>query len=1124
MTHAFTTYDGVSDYAGFAIDAAARLTDAALTQIQKTHGTCKGCPQVATHEPYYVSSYKAVSESPKCDFAPEYCIPSHFWFWQLQSLINILYHIGEPIPTQNYIYNASGGNNMMQLIATFDILGYDDEAGCIRCYKDGVDPRACTPATQKENPDWPFSGARYISAGDGGKSLQPFDYMTFSGNVLESRGVKTFAARYEYLGDGSFNVYPFIRAYGAATAYPAESTPQVSFWRRIYSPSQWDDIKPSVPFYATKDNQNLAIADIIEVGELVYPERFIATIGGVNISQQLIDENRLFVNASNTTDIYMGATNWDGAAQEDLTALGDTLHLNYFKYDEDSGYICGQRVCKNCKICNHMASWGAGMVDAYSATFSAYCGEIENDPTAKDAFEEKCYKYHCSEFEELDGTANRDQLISFLNNVMFAQDLYMLQGAAGTHAYTLLTKKHPSIFQLAGHYKAESPTIASRSKRINLFNGLYGYLIDLELDEPVIECGGGIWNSEYDFDSETFSSGADGVAITTADALGVLGRWLNDSEYTTRHDPYRWADLLSTNTFNRLLPFSNLGGYAQNTLTPIAYSGVDETENCRGGEITTKVFATLKRGQTRAQSYQTLIESGSWNDDLEVDASGTWGAKVTINSGLPQGNHPVIVTGTVNNAERIDADTVKIQCELSPVLVGKDDGAGGVTVNAFNRGGNIVELPCFMKENNWYAYNQFATNQKAFNGHGFYCVLNNVGRKWAIKEALPCSGDALSYIPTTINHPKDFQVPYNSTGTNVPFALTAYRTAGNAKMTFACLAYCTTCDKETKWRLEWTHTGNYPIAYTLDNWVCNECAATVPYTAFYPDTPDITITGIPPGRHTIHDGAPAGEALDFELTADEWSLLPVYDENQEIDHYNIYFSPFVINHLEAAQGYKIRVYYVGGSVNGEEFVLPDHFPDFEIDDAFANAIEGANTYVKLYDSAGELVTLTKTDDADLRNWWDNGSDKRYQWYYYTAGGKHYIRFHFDFGATFGVYYYKTSRTTGMTSAEYYAAYVNGMPGLHKDHETYACKADTLTIVDHGEIGDVSTLEGLEFTVANNAVIHDDSAPDVYITDYAQDNWAQLNAADYKTFHALGVFLIKKTALAAFTSGFCLRIE
>lgn len=189
--------------------------------------------------------------------------------------------------------------------------------------------------------------------------------------------------------------------------------------------------------------------------------------------------------------------------------------------------------------------------------------------------------------------------------------------------------------------------------------------------------------------------------------------------------------------------------------------------------------------------------------------------------------------------------------------------------------------------------------------------------------------------------------------------MTAYRTAGNAKMTFACLAYCTTCDKETKWRLEWTHTGNYPIAYTLDNWVCNECAATVPYTAFYPDTPDITITGIPPGRHTIHDGAPAGKALDFELAADEWSLLPVYDENQEIDHYNIYFSPFVINHLEAAQGYKIRVYYVGGSVNGEEFVLPDHFPDFEIDDAFANAIEGANTYVKLYDSAGELVTPTK---------------------------------------------------------------------------------------------------------------------------------------------------------------------
>ncbi|HOE64821.1 MAG TPA: hypothetical protein PK650_13820, partial [Candidatus Sumerlaeota bacterium] len=135
-----------------------------------------------------------------------------------------------------------------------------------------------------------------------------------------------------------------------------------------------------------------------------------------------------------------------------------------------------------------------------------------------------------------------------------------------------------------------------------------------------------------------------------------------------------------------------------------------------------------------------------------------------------------------------------------------------------------------------------------------------------------------------------------------------------------------------------------------------------------------------------------------------------------------------------------------------------------------------------------------------------------------------IRFHFDFGATFGVYCYETSLTPGMTSAEYYAAYVNGMPGLHKDHETYACKADTLTIVDHGEIGDVSTLEGLAFTVANNAVIHDDSAPDVYITDYAQDNWAQLNAADYKTFHALGVFLIKKTALAAFTSGFCLRIE
>lgn len=1134
-----------SYFTGFEQDDGARLVGDEIIQVQKIFSTCADCcPQIEAHAPYFVPYYKAVGGAVGIPIPAPKSIPSAQWFWAVQSRLQTLYNIAVGVPFKDWIYNTSGMNNFMQSLGVFTV--HDCDVDFITVRAEGIDPRSCTPTTYHENPNYPLSGNRYESSNDGGGTLQPFDYLLFGGGgALGRRGVRSFALSYEYLGDGYFKIFTPINTSLAKPSLLSEPDGVVEIFRRLCSQPRWDDIPASKPFYATQVSNTYSTASIVSLDFLMYPDKFNATIDNTAVSDKI--RKRLFVDSDNKTHIYLGGLNWDGSEQENLKKHGSNFKLTCYKYDPSSGFIIGQRVCKHLRHCNLMKNWGDGIVDSTDMVgLSVYCAKRgEASSVKRGEFEEWCFKTHCSEFELPSETLGKGGIISFLDNVWMAQDVYLLQDTAGYGYFSLEASKHVSIFQLLGHYKPETPTLGSEPKRINMHNGIFGHKIDVGEGGAASyqNISGGILRNSYDYGDLEITDGKQAVQAELEEPENLGGMFAcgspEDAEYhKSKKSQYNW-DTDETDYHRRTLPYFKKGGYRQNS---IATGGaVDETEQCRGGEIKNAiVYGSIGADRKPLQNHQVRVESGSWDKDLVPNEAGEYGLKVSIlNSGLPTGNHPVIVEGVVHRAERVDADTVRIHCELSATAVGKSDGDETI-VRTYMRGGNIVELPDWMKDNNRFAFNMFHSDQKAQKGHAFYCVLKGVGRKFTIKNCYPCTGDKLSYIPQDMNAVTPFRVPSISLGLKIPYAIASTNVGEQEqykKMYFACIAMCPVCEKERKFKLLWNKSQDYPyMDCVFTYWECQKCGEEIGSPTFYPDNPNIGILGVPPMMHSIHFGLSSGAALGYELAADEWSLKPVMDESGEIHHWEIFFSPFIVDYCGDKKLWMQSNIF--NPSNGKydiheaiDFIYLDHWLDMPISEEHYNAllVRPEECYFKLYDGRGALVELERTGSNDLRDWWGGtaGHDKRYSYclqaYPKDGVDMYFIRFHNDFGGAFGEYYWSKKPPEGITSDEYYDMALAGMNGIYSTHKEWACKADILDIVDGGELTNLSDLEHRSFTVANNAVIHDSSLPSVEITEREIDEFEVVG--DPLNFRADGIILIKKADIAGHAGKpICVRVS
>ena len=171
-----------SDFLGFAKTDANLLTGSEIENFKFPFPNCIGCPQIETHNAYHIPFY-----IPLTDISLYKCVPPAQWFWSIQAYIQILYNIGIGIPALGYGWKDPNGGDFTQLIASFIITSASGND--ITCAIWGINPKNI----------------------NGIGSLQQFDYVTFTNNVLAERNIKTFIKALKYNSETEFVItLPFF--------------------------------------------------------------------------------------------------------------------------------------------------------------------------------------------------------------------------------------------------------------------------------------------------------------------------------------------------------------------------------------------------------------------------------------------------------------------------------------------------------------------------------------------------------------------------------------------------------------------------------------------------------------------------------------------------------------------------------------------------------------------------------------------------------------------------------------------------------------------------------------------------------------------------------------------------
>jgi hypothetical protein len=1063
MSHVFP----YNDFLGFTQEPDTRLSGSEIENIYEDFSSCLECESIADCGAHHLKCYGKLLTIPITKRMP----PAD-WFKCVQAYLQILYNIYMGIPAFNYIYNANEScNNFVEILGTFEVISASGQNLILD--SGGNDPRACTPGTWIDNPEWPLSGARWIGAGDENGSLQQFDFITFSNSPLESRGVITWIEELTYIDENSFSIKCPIPVDAADVAIDEENPCYVILHRRLSTRPLWDEPLESIPFRGDYAEENFEMSEIIELSGLMFHENYIVLIDNQNVTDQITDR---ILNENDITKIYFGSTNWNGETVEDLRLLGSSVSVKYYKYNPNSNCVLGQKICSNCRTTGRLNNWGSGTADHGLKT--VYCLRRNENPSALSEFTDNCYQPSCSLFQIREfSTSNmgRSWLEGFFNNIWIAQDWYGKQAAAGTHTYYLYVKKHPSIMSLLGHFRLIAPT-SYREKVFIVDNGIFrsftnkGCLFN-ELYENLA-------SYQYDTGKEYIEN--DIPAGLKGQIFSILANW------QSLKNSYDWTQN-SANYNDMLLPKFQKAGYRQEELD---VSGIGETRYVRGGEIYDKIVFRFDRNAGIA--YNRRMSTELIDDQLVV----------LINTGLPEDQEETVVAGTVHSATRIDANTIKIECELGNASLGKISGQCDEVIN-YCEGGNIVEMTDLMKPNNYYHNNVYGSNQKTRPGMSFHISLDEE-KIFTIKNAYPCTGERLSYIPGSMTAASFIDLPYYGLLANqIPISIEAKRgTPPNAVMYRAILAYCPACDREEKFR----NVGS--------NWVCQNCSYT---TGTEPE-----ITGRPPGMWRVGEpGVSSERALEMELEKDEYFYEGIFDENQELSENRIYFSNWILDHLDSGGSYEVKISLAGGgTIDYNPLTQADM--DLEITEDQYNSIDEDDFYIGIWENE-DVLLLSETDDADTRNWWDSETDGRFLFYKYIDAGKYWIRVHRDFLGMTAKALFPQSPLGGISSDEYYNLKIAGMPGLPANHSAWGCRADVLNIVDHGMIDDPSVFDNLSFTIKNRSIIHDDS--EIVIETYkpGRIDFVTLLTSDFEIHHAAGMISINAFALPA-DNIFCLEIS
>jgi hypothetical protein len=1079
MAHTFP----FSDFTGFAQDADSRLTGASIARLNYTLTGCDGCAQIAGDAAEHCRFYERVDVIPE---ANQYPRPE--WWWAIEGYIQTLDYIGNGIAAYGYRYNAGAGNNFSQSIATFEVASATGQVLTLTI--DETDPRACVPGARYENPDWPLSGARYLS-GTGGGSIQQFDWVTFGGSPLAARDVQAWVVSVEYVGTDSFKV-TLNRECASAAIATGVATPTVTFRRRIYSGPAWDDIRQSKPFQCELYTETPSMGNTVNLVHIAHPRAFSVKIDGVEYGPDLLRDKRVYNDGSKSV-LYLGATNWDGSAVEDLTALAASVTVSYYGASPTSGTYIGQAVCDHQRVTGRLEAWGDNAHD--EGDYTAYCALVESAPSGLADFDTtgRCFAYHCDNWTPRVSPCGAS-MASVLASLWMATDWYMMQAAAGFTQYFIYTKKHPSIFYLLGHWRQLAPV--TWRERIEV--PADGTFVDDETD-------GAHLNENYDYEDITETTGED--HCTTAFPAGATGQLQNlVSGYDTKYDPYDWTQT-TTNNINKYRPYFQNAGYAQDDLD--VSGAIDETCQQRGGEIEADCLLSFGAGVTIAENQVARGVLGSFDINGAADESGVYGLKLYLKHGLHSQAITTKVSGSVYDVTRIDADTVRVDCNLALKYLGKiASGQQTDLVYPLNHCGNIVELIDYLKPNNVYFDNTFATDQKAQAGD----TLIIDGRRFAIKAAYAASGAALSYVPSDIGAIKYFTVPAISTGMNLVYKID---NGDEAEMTCCVLAYCETCDRERKHKLNVNLVQWY--------WECAECGEKTYITTFPDDDGEFEITGVPPGEWLVENGYSVAEYTAMSLAADEFSFSRDLDEEGTVVECFVHLSSLVLDFMESPSTDTIYVYYAADPSTPVALKPADNWPEIELTADDYAGIAAAGGYVQIW-NGDEYTDLANIMSADYDDWFPvTGDDKTFSFYKVPATTK--IRFHPDHVNKRGRYYVPVD-PPAMSSAEYYAAYIAGMPGLRADHEDYGCLADVLDVVDHGFLTDLTAWDDLPFSVAVcTGGIHDSDTATVYLKAREAESWIEVDANDDKIWHREGVVLVKASALAAYDGlAFCVKVS
>lgn len=1056
------------------------LTDTEITNYDIPLDRCVGCTQFATHNPnlcrFYKPAVPVITETK--------VVPNADFYDAFTAYLYLLYYIAMGLETRDMLYNADAGNNFIQQIATYEVV----EASGNFLYLKSLgtnDPRYCMGnGTYVINPTWPQSGPHYLATGGGG-ALQQFDRITFDNTPLGSdpahpikhgrnlvalvcQSVDTPCVDCSGLGFGAEGLFT-VRCFqdvSDANFHMDDGLPVTcTIWRRCLSAAQFKRIKENVPFYCSQSASEVAVADIITINKLMFHRKYTAYLDNENVTTRLLSEHRIW-NDGTQTKIYLGATNWDGSSQTDLTVGKTTFKLNYYYYDATSWKAYGQKMCKYCLTTGYVKGYGKGTVDYDSSVGKKthYCSKKGSNPSAIDDFHSHCYLYHCDNFEENDGSSV-DDIVDWFDKRWAGQDWYITQNQAGSSAvanFIIKTIDNPSIMSLFGHHFINPPS-SYRRKKIFSDNGKYR-------DK---DTKGAILNDLYDFNLIAYTSGKMGSELVLPDAaLGQIPKIL--PSYLSK--PSRFdCGVLESIYWNKLLPYRKKAGYLQEYMT---ISGEGENCSCRGGEIqeTQIYFPQYSKTNGWASNPRGTVQGGSWDDMGVSDAAGLWGLKFSINSGLPE-HSKAVVSGQVFKVEReIATGRVLIHCVLGNQAVGKNIPPMKYdTTRSYREGGNIVKLADHQVVNNFYHHNTMMCDDLAKPNDLICFTIGSKLYKFNINECWACTGVEQSFTPTTYSVASTCVYPVQ-TSVKEPYAIETYM---SPKVYFirASLGYCPYCNKERKFQyLE-------DLSDHIWKWTCSTCG----YKYL---VADFVSTGKPPGTWT--------DPL-MSMLYNEW-----YTEwDNDNQNWQLHFSPLVLNAFlgHSPPDYLLRITYV--DLTGEEIYANNN--DFELIQDDYNALNDPLSYLKVLSAANVWETLVETLDNDIRNW-----TSKYQYCKVEYGGKYWLRTHRDIhGFSFKTYFYKA--TVGEPSLTYYDNNILGMPGLRTGHRDWGCLSDVIYFYDDDLI-DETVLQDLAFSVEMGAGIHDDSVPEVWWAEYGTDIWTQINPADIMTWKGLREIYLTKAAI------------